>query len=104
MRVLLALASIPVMLGTSCATRYRGQAMVLRVDPPNQTVLLSHRAIPNYMPAMIMPFHVPRVQELRDLAPGSQVDFDLVVRKHGSYVERMRERGRSDDPLLLQQP
>ena len=69
--------------------------MVLGVNAPEQTVIISHRDIPRYMPAMSMPFHVRRSVELAGLYPGAQVEFHLVVRKSGSYIERIRRLGAS---------
>ena len=46
------------MLSGSCAKRYPARGMILRIDPGAHTVLVSHRDIPNYMPAMTMQFPV----------------------------------------------
>jgi protein SCO1/2 len=64
--------------------------MVLGVNAAEQTVIISHRDIPHYMPAMSMPFHVRKPAELAGLYPGAQIEFQLVARKSGSYVERLR--------------
>jgi len=75
--------------------------MVLGVSVPEQTVIISHRDIPRYMPPMSMPFHVRRSGELAGLYPGAQVEFQLVVRKSGSYIEHIRRLGAS--PVLEDQ-
>jgi protein SCO1/2 len=69
--------------------------MILAVDAPEQTVTISHRDIPRYMPAMSMPFHVRKAAELAGLFPGEQVEFELVARRSGSYIRRLRRIGGS---------
>ncbi len=64
---------------TGCARRYRVEGMVLAVAPAERTVVVSHRAIPGYMPAMAMPFRVRHAREIERLAPGDRVQFRLVV-------------------------
>jgi len=67
--------------------------MVLSVSPADRTVIVSHRDIPGSMPAMSMPFHVRKPGELTGLHPGTQIEFDLVTRKSGSHIERLRRVG-----------
>ena len=43
--------------------------VVVAVDPAARTMLVSHRPIANYMPAMLMPFRVPDGRELAGLHP-----------------------------------
>jgi protein SCO1/2 len=67
--------------------------MVMGMNAAEQTVIVSHRDIPHYMPAMSMPFHVRKPAELAGLYPGAEVEFNLVARKSGSYIERLRRIG-----------
>jgi protein SCO1/2 len=62
---------------TACAHRYRVEGLVLAVDPANRTVLVSHRPIDQYMPAMTMQFALAPHENLAKLTPGARVDFDL---------------------------
>ncbi len=64
---------------TSCARHYRAQGIILAVDRANQTVTISHRAIPGYMEAMAMPFHVDAKTDWDALRPGSRINFQLKV-------------------------
>src|SRR5579864_2527 len=73
----------------SCARHYRGQGVVLAVDRPNQTVTISHRAIPGYMKAMAMPFPVKTPEELDRLVPGARVKFELEVRKASTVARHI---------------
>jgi len=77
---------------TACAHRYRVQGLVLQTDPAQRTVLVSHRPIDHYMPAMTMRFHVTSKEDLSRLAPGARVDFDLRVSKHESSARNVRVR------------
>lgn len=85
----------------SCARHYHAQGIVLAVDRLNQTVTISHRAIPGYMEAMAMPFHAEDPAELRPLSPGARIDFQLkVTRKTSSVLHiRMERAGLDDIPL-----
>ena len=69
--------------------------MILRTDPKTQIALISHRDIGKYMPAMTMPFRVRTPAELEGLFPGAQVEFELVVGKSASHIERLRRIGNS---------
>jgi len=79
----------------ACAKHYPVRGMVLGVNAPAQTVIVSHRDIPQYMPAMSMAFRVRKPAELTGLYPGAQIEFDLVSRKSGSYIQRLRRVGGS---------
>jgi protein SCO1/2 len=69
--------------------------MIVAVNAPAQTVTISHRDIPHYMPAMSMPFHVRKPAELAALHPGAQIEFELVARRSGSYIQHLRRIGGS---------
>jgi Uncharacterized protein SCO1/SenC/PrrC, involved in biogenesis of respiratory and photosynthetic systems len=78
---------------TGCAKHFPVHGMILGIDPAQQTVVISHRDIPHYMPAMSMPFRVRTAAELGGLAPGAQVECVLVVRKSGAYIQHVRRIG-----------
>jgi protein SCO1/2 len=71
----------------SCARHFHAQGIVLAIDRPNQTLTISHRAIPGYMEAMSMPFHVEAARDLEHLTPGSRIDFQLKVTR-GAVIAR----------------
>jgi protein SCO1 len=73
----------------SCARHFRAQGIVLAVDQLNRTVTISHRAIPGYMEAMSMPFHVEAARDLENLTPGSRIDFQLKVIHGGAIVRHI---------------
>lgn len=84
------LASAAFVLLSACARHYRAQGIVLAVDPANRTVTISHRAIPGYMEAMAMPFHVEASQNLDQLRPGSRIDFQLRVSRESTIARKIR--------------
>jgi len=75
---------------SACAHRYRVEGLVLDLDHGEQTMIVSHRAIPGYMAAMTMPFRVRTVAELNSVKRGDQVKFQLVVKGRSSLAEKVR--------------
>ena len=79
-----------IQLVTGCALkRYSGHGLVLEVNRPDRTVVVSHDQIPGYMEAMVMPFHVGDPRLLAQLKPGDRIRFRLAVGKKGSYLDRV---------------
>ena len=86
----LLLLILPALLLSACARHYRVQGLVLEVNRNDNTMVVSHRAVPGYMDAMTMPFRVRSASELQSLKRGDQVEFELVVRKRASFAEKVR--------------
>jgi protein SCO1 len=81
------------------------EGLVLRVDPARQTLVVSHRDIPGYMQAMVMPFRVKRAAELDGLTPGARVRFQLVAGKRASFARGIvRVRAAIDKEVTLPRP
>jgi protein SCO1/2 len=74
------------------ATRYAASGLVVSVDPSSRTMVVSCERIPGLMDAMVMPFLIRDAKELTGLAPGTMVDFTLVVEKESSHAESVRIR------------
>jgi protein SCO1/2 len=72
------------------AQRYPVSGMVVRVDPAERTMVVSHGPITGFMDAMVMPFHVRKPEALTGMQPGMKVDFTLVVDKESSYADDVR--------------
>jgi protein SCO1 len=72
------------------AEKHAGKGLVLKVDPGHKTVVVSCEEMPDYMDAMVMPFHVKDAKTLQGLQPGTNIDFDLLVDKNASFVENIR--------------
>lgn len=78
------------------AKSYPVDGIVVAVDPAAQTILVSHRAIAGYMPAMMMPFRVAEPSELQPLYPGARVEFQLEIGKEHSLARHVRKSGAPD--------
>jgi protein SCO1/2 len=63
------------------------EGIIVRVDAPQATLLISHDSIPGYMDAMAMPFHVRSRQSLDQLTPGTKIRFTLHVNKDSSWID-----------------
>ncbi|HXR15147.1 MAG TPA: SCO family protein [Terriglobales bacterium] len=74
------------------AQRYSATGLVLKVDPPRRTILVSCESIPGYMDAMTMFFSARDPKTLTRLEPGLMVDFTLVVSGKSSYAEGIHVR------------
>ena len=72
--------------------QYFVTGMVLKVDRPHKTFVVSCESIPGYMAAMTMPFDVREPKDLEGIVPGMTVEFTLVVGQKTSYAERIRIR------------
>lgn len=75
---------------------YPVDGIVVAVDPIARTMLISHRPIAGYMPAMMMPFHVADPAELQGLYPGARVAFQLEVAKDHAVARRVHKTGAAD--------
>jgi protein SCO1/2 len=62
------------------AQNHPATGIVLKLDKPHHTVLISCEAIPGYMSAMEMPFAVRDPKTLATISPGATVRFTIVKR------------------------
>src|SRR5438132_13888197 len=58
---------------------YSVKGVVKEIKIDEHTAIIEHEAVPDYMPAMTMPFKVKATNELRGLQPGDAVSFLMVV-------------------------
>src|ERR1700674_2004574 len=70
--------------------RYDAKGLVLKVDKPHNSLLISCEKIPDYMDAMTMSFAVRDLRQLGGLDAGAMVEFTLVVDQASTYIERIR--------------
>jgi protein SCO1/2 len=78
------------------ARSYHVDGVVVAVDPMARTMLVSHRPIANYMPAMLMPFRVADARDLESLHPGVRVEFSLEVGKQHTVARNIRRAAGAD--------
>jgi len=86
--VLLLLATVQ----SWAAEQHAVTGMVLKVDRPGKTMVVSCESIPGYMEAMTMPFSVRDGKVLDTLQPGATVEFTWVVGKNSSYADNVQVR------------
>jgi protein SCO1/2 len=84
---------------TLTAKTYTVDGIVVAVDANARTMLVSHRAIGHYMPAMLMPFRAENASELAGLHPGLRIAFELTVAKDRSVARNIRPTGGADVEL-----
>jgi protein SCO1/2 len=66
---------------------YTLKGEVRKVDREAGQVILKHEAVPGFMGAMTMPFHVENRESLDDLRPGDQVEGRLRVELEGGETK-----------------
>ena len=81
---------------TLTAKSYPVDGIVVALDPAAHTMLVSHRPITGYMPAMMMPFRVAEPAELQGLYPGARVEFQLEIAKDHSLARHVHKTGAPD--------
>jgi len=85
--------------------QYSTTGMVMKVDAPSNTVVISCQSIPGFMDAMTMSFAVHDSRDLAGLTPGEMVGFTLVVEKDSAYAEHIKVRpyqSSEQDPFTAQ--
>ena len=66
--------------------------LVKELEDAGRTVVIQHTAIPNYMPAMTMPFAVRDTNLSRSLKPGDAISFELVVTPKEGWIDHIVKR------------
>jgi protein SCO1/2 len=86
-------ASALIAIDASAAEKeYAVKGMVVSVNAPAKSFVVSHERVVGLMDAMTMPFEVRQAADLRDLVPGAVVEFTLVVGDSTSYATRITVR------------
>ena len=74
---------------------------VVVVEPDKHLVTVSHEDIKGYMPAMTMPFTVPKESDLMILAPDDQITATLVVDGSQAWLEDLIITRQSVNPSAM---
>jgi protein SCO1 len=69
------------------------------IGPGGASAVIEHEAIPDFMPAMTMPFYVKEPVELSGFSPGNAIRFRFVVTEDDSWIERIERL--PDDAIAL---
>ena len=72
---------------------FQVKGVVVEVKPREASVKIKHEAVPDYMPAMTMPFDVKDTNELAGLEAGDPVSFRLLVRDMESWIDHIQKTG-----------
>jgi protein SCO1/2 len=75
-----------------CARRLAMEGLIVNVDAARGTMVVSHKAVPGFMPAMSMPLRVKHPREVVPLIPGMVAEFDLVAHARSWRAENIRPR------------
>lgn len=62
------------------------KGMIRALDSDDKTVRIEHEEIPDYMPAMTMPFAVKDTNLLKNLKVGEAIQFQLVITDDDSWI------------------
>ena len=79
--------------GQSSTQIFSVKGVVKELKPDGKTAVVQHEEIPNYMPAMTMPFEVKNTNELTGLRPGDEVSFRLFVTEKEGWIDRITKLG-----------
>ncbi len=74
------------------------KGVVMEQQPAARTVVIKHEAIPDYMPAMTMPFTVRDTNDLRNLIAGATVQFRYHVTDDDSWIDEVALIGGATRP------
>lgn len=67
------------------------RGVVKKVEAADRRVSIQHEEIPNFMPAMTMPFRVKDAAELDGVQPGDAIWFRLWVTADESWIDRVKK-------------
>lgn len=94
----------PSPVATAADTRtFEVHGTIRDIDTIEKRIRIAHEAIPDYMPAMTMPFAVKNTTVLKGLSTGDQVQFELSVTADDSWVSHI-EKIASDSPTTAANP
>ncbi|MDA1273959.1 MAG: SCO family protein [Verrucomicrobia bacterium] len=65
--------------------------IVKETEHADNALIVEHEAIPDFMPAMTMPFKVKNPVELEGLQPGNAITFRLSVAENRSWIDQIRK-------------
>jgi protein SCO1/2 len=72
---------------------FQVKGVIKELKPDGKTVVIRHEEVPNYMPAMTMPFEAKPPGELKGLAVGDQVEFRMTVTDNDVWIDQLRKIG-----------
>jgi protein SCO1 len=73
------------------AKSYEARGQVVQINATAHTLVVKHEAIPEFMPAMTMPFRVKDSESLVGFVPGDQITFRLLVSDTESWIDQIHK-------------
>ncbi len=89
---LMVTAAVPACDAAAAEARHEVRGLVVRVDRPGRTLVVSHEAVPGVMPAMTMPVEVADASVLDGIGVGTLVEFTMVLGRDAARAEQVRIR------------
>jgi protein SCO1/2 len=68
---------------------FAARGTIQRLEPEENSMVISHEAIPSYMEAMTMPFKLRRLEDAKGLQAGDQISFVLSVTETESWIDHI---------------
>jgi protein SCO1 len=72
---------------------FQVRGVIMELKPLEKSVVIKHEEVPDYMPAMTMPFDVRDTNELAELDAGDPVTFRLLVTDTEGWIDQIRKTG-----------
>lgn len=100
------LAAVTVNRNATCASTterprtFQVHGQVREIDVATKTVRIAHEAIPDYMPAMTMPFSLKNSALLDGLTVGETVEFELSVTENDSWISRIEKMSEASGEIV----
>ena len=79
----------PAAAGATNRQVFEVKGVVRELKPDGKTIVIRHEAIPNHMPAMVMPFEVKDTNELRGLKPEDVITFRMIETPKDAWIEHI---------------
>jgi protein SCO1/2 len=77
---------------------FQVRGTVTALDPDGNSASIRHEAIPDYMPAMTMPFAVRDPGQLAGLKAGDRIAFRLNVTRYESWIDQVQKLADGQGP------
>lgn len=72
---------------------FQVKGVIQEVNLEGKKAVIRHEEIPDYMPAMTMPFDVRHTNELTGLKAGDEVTFTMLVTEDDGWIENIKKTG-----------
>ena len=88
----------------AAAETHQVQGIIRRIAPDQTKLLVSHEAVPDYMPAMTMQFNVHDPAEARSLSVGDAIRFRLTVKGGTHWIDQIHKTASSVGQASREKP